>query len=146
MMSAYCMGAYFIALNRILGGNPQDNYAIFRDGLSANKLFRKALGNADAYLSPDKMPGRKEWERESHLKKYENDWVVDVLEGKEQYDLGYNYYECGICKLCKDENCFELAKYVCRLDYLLAEMMGMKLERTMTIAEGGAYCDFRYRK
>lgn len=144
LLSAYCMAAYFIALNRVTGLPPEENYELFKNGLYANRLFHMALGNAKSYLSPKKMAGRKQWEKESHLKKYENDWIVDVLEQTEQFDLGYNYYQCGICKLCTDENCFELAKYLCQLDFVLADMMGMKLERTQTIAEGGDYCDFRY--
>lgn len=49
------------------------------------------------------MPARLKWSKESHKRKYENDWVVDILPGNESYDLGYDYHECGICKLCQDE-------------------------------------------
>lgn len=146
LLSAYLMAAYFIALNRNTGLTLEDNYKLFKEGLYASRLFRKALGNADNYLDMKKMPGRKEWERESHQRKYENDWVVDVLGKTDDYELGYDYHECGICKLCKDEGCFELAQYLCRLDFVLADMMGMKLERTKTIAAGGDFCDFRYSR
>lgn len=145
MMSAYCMGAFFIAAYH-LNSNVEENYLYFEEGLKNSKIFKKALGNADQYLSKKKMKGRKEWERQSHLKQYENEWVVDVLEGNGDYDLGYNYHACGICKLCKDEGCFEIAKYLCQLDYLLAQLMGMKLVRTQTIAQGNPMCDFRYSK
>lgn len=146
LISSYCMAAYFIALNRNTGLEPQENYELFRDGLYSNPLFHRALGNADSYLSQKKMPARQAWSASSHKCKYENDWIVDVLEGNEKFDLGYNYLQCGICKLCKDENCFELARYLCQLDYVIADMMGMKLERTTTIAEGGKCCDFRYSR
>lgn len=146
LLSAYMMGAYFIALCRKTGLSPEDNYKIFATGLQESRLLRMVMGNADRYLDEKKMPGRKAWERESHERKYENDWVVDVLGKTDCYALGYNYYECGVCKLCKDEGCFELAKYLCRLDFVLADLMDMKLERTQTLAEGGAYCDFRYSR
>lgn len=146
LLSAYMMAAYFIALNRSNKLSAQENYELFRDGLYANKLFHMALGNGDSYLDRRKFAKRKEWERKSHERKYGNDWVVDVLDQTESYDLGYNYYECGICKLCRDEGCFELARYLCRLDFVLADIMGMRLERSMTLAEGGAYCDFRYSR
>ncbi|MBQ4522686.1 MAG: L-2-amino-thiazoline-4-carboxylic acid hydrolase [Lachnospiraceae bacterium] len=146
MMSAYMMGAYFISLNRNTGLSPQENYEIFKDGLYASKLFHKALGNAETYLDEKKLTGRKKWSKESHKRIYENDWVVDILEGNEEYDLGYDYHECGVCKLCRDEGCPELAKYLCQLDFVLADMMGMKLVRTKTIAEGGDFCDFRYSR
>ena len=76
----------------------------------------------------------------------ENDWVVDILPGNGEYDLGYDYHECGICKICQDEGCPELASYLCRMDFVLADIMNMKLERTGTIADGADYCDFRYSR
>lgn len=146
LMSSYCMGAYFIALNRMTKLSTEECFELYKDGLYGNKLFHKAVGDVDSYLDEKKMAGRKEWSRQSHLKKYRNDWVVDIIEGGPQDDfvLGYDYHTCGICNLCRDEGCFELAKYLCRMDYVLADMMGMKLTRTQTIAEGGKYCDFRY--
>ena len=104
------------------------------------------MGDADSYLDPKRMPARLKWSEDSHKRKYENDWVVDILPGNESYDLGYDYHECGICKLCQDEGCPDLAAYLCRMDYVLADIMHMKLVRTGTIAEGAAFCDFRYSK
>ncbi|MCD8028878.1 MAG: L-2-amino-thiazoline-4-carboxylic acid hydrolase [Erysipelotrichaceae bacterium] len=145
MLSSYCMGAFFIALYH-LNNDVEQNYEIFKDGLKSNKIFKKALGSADSYLSEKKLVKRKKWEKESHLKIHENDWVVNVLANGENYTLGYDYLECGICKLCKDEGCFEIAKYLCKLDFILANIMGMDLKRTNTIADGAEYCDFRYSK
>lgn len=146
LLSAYCMASYFIALNRTTGLSPTENYELFKNCLYQSKIFHYAIGNANSYLNTKKLNGRKEWSRLSHERQYENDWVVDVLEGNGQYELGYDYYECGICKLCHDEDCFELAQYLCKLDYVMADMMGLKLERTQTIAEGAKYCDFRYSR
>ena len=136
LVSSYVMGSYFIAMNRSTGKSPEENYQIFRDGLCASSLFRKVMGDAESYLSPKKMEGRLKWSEESHKRKYENDWVVDILPGNDEYDLGYDYLECGICKLCNDEGCPELAQYLCRMDFVLADIMNMKLVRTWTIAEG----------
>ena len=36
----------------------------------------------------------------------------------------------------KDEGCPQLATYLCQMDYVLADIMHMKLVRTKTIAEG----------
>lgn len=146
LLSGYVMGIYFIALNRSTGKTAEENYEIYRDGLCASKLFRKVAGNADSYLDPKKMPGRLKWSEESHKRRYENDWVVDILPGNDEYALGYDYHECGICKLCKDEGCPELAQYLCRMDFVLADIMDMKLVRTGTIAEGSDHCDFRYSR
>ncbi len=133
LMSSYMMGAYFIAMNRSTGKTAEENYEIFKDGLCASKLFHKAVGDVDSYLDEKKMPGRLEWS-------------VDILPANGEYDLGYDYHECGICKLCADEGCPELAQYLCRMDYVLADIMNMKLTRTKTIAEGADMCDFRYSR
>ncbi len=146
LLSSYIMGSYFIALNRSTGRSAEENYEIFRDGLCASKLFHKVMGDANSYLDPKRMPGRLQWSEDSHKRKYENDWVVDILPGNDEYDLGYDYHECGICKLCQDEGCPELAAYLCRMDYVLADIMHMELVRTGTIAEGASYCDFRYSR
>ena len=73
------MASYFIAMNRGTGKLAEENYEIFRDGLCASKLFHKVIGDIDSYLDPKKMPGRLQWSADSHKRKYENDWVVDIL-------------------------------------------------------------------
>ncbi len=144
LLSSYIMGIYFIAMNRCTGLSAEDNYRILENGLKNSDMFRKGLGTAEAYLDEKRIPDRLKWAEESRNRKNENNWVLDVLPKCEEYDLGYNYYECGICKICSDEGCPELAKYLCRLDYLIADLMHAKLERTKTLAEGGDFCDFRY--
>lgn len=77
-------------------------------------------------------------------KKYTIAAVILMSIGIIANDLGYDYYECGICKICKDEGCPELAKHLCKLDFMMADLMNAKLVRTKTLAEGADYCDFRY--
>ena len=146
LLSSYIMATYFIAMNRSTGKPAEENYEILRDGLCASKLFHKAIGDVEHYLDPKKMPGRLQWSADSHKRRYENDWVVDILPGNGEYDLGYDYHECGAYKLCQDEGCPELTAYMCRMDYVLADIMNMKLVRTGTISEGAAYCYFRYSR
>ena len=138
------MGIYFIAMNRHTGLDAEENYKMLENALRSSKTFKNGLGSAEDYLDEKNMPMRMKWSEESHKRRNENNWVVDVLPKCAEYDLGYDYHECGICKICKDEGCFELAKYLCRLDYVIADMMDAKLVRTKTIAEGSDMCDFRY--
>ena len=144
LCSSYLMGAYFIAMNRCSGLDAEKNYEILADALKNNRMFKKAMGSAEDYLAEDKIPGRMEWARQISSAKGENNWSVEVLPKSADYDLGYNYYECGICKLCKDEGLPEIAKFLCRLDYVIADIMVARLERTKTLAEGADMCDFRY--
>ena len=92
------------------------------------------------------MAGRLQWSKEVINTFIEMIGFVDILPGNDEYDLGYDYHECGICKLCKDEGCPQLAVYLCQMDYVLADITHMKLVRNKTIAEGDSYCDFRYSK
>ncbi len=146
LLSAYALGGWFIAMNRVDGLPPEKNCEVMMEGLRHSRMFRLVMGDADHYLAPKRIQQQKKWEQETHRRIYENDWVVDVLPGNGTYDLGYDYRECGICKLCRDEGCPEFAKYLCRLDYLFAEVMGLHLERTTTLAEGGEKCDFRFSR
>lgn len=105
LLSSYIMGIYFIAMNRCTGLSPEDNYKILESSLKKSSMFRKGLGTAEAYLDEKYIPRRLKWAEESKRRKNENNWVLDVLPRCEEYDLGYDYHECGICKICKDEGC-----------------------------------------
>ena len=145
LLGSYTLAALFIAMNRKDHLSPDENIKILGDGMKKSKLLKISLGNAKQYVCEKKCKFRREWAEETKKRKYENDWVVDIpVDDKENY--GIDYLECGVCKLCNDEKCPELAKYLCSLDYMLAELIGLKLTRTMTIANGDPKCDFRYKK
>lgn len=127
LLSAYTLGAWFIAMNRKDDLSPEENCEILMDGLRKSRMFRLVMGDADHYLDPKRLKKQEQWSKRTHLRNFENDWVVDMLPGNGTYDLGYDYLECGICKLCRDEGCPELAKYLCRLDFMFAEIMGLSL-------------------
>lgn len=146
LLSSYALCAWFLAMNRSSQRTPEENCAMMEQIFQSSRLFRLVMGDADHYLAPKRLKQRQQWSKNTHLRHYANDWVVDVLPGTEQYDLGYNYLECGVCKLCRDEGCPELAQYLCRLDFLFAQLMGLQLDRTTTLAQGGAMCDFRFRR
>lgn len=146
LLGAYGLAAYFIAMNRCDDQSPEQNCDIMEKGLRNSRVYKMTMGSADGYFSEKHMAARRKWSRETHQRKYKNDWLVDVLEKTDDYEFGFDYHECGVCKLCRDEGCFEYAKYLCRLDYMTSEMMGIKLKRTMTLAEGAEKCDFRFSR
>ena len=80
----------------------------------------------------------------SQKQAYSGDWVFSFLHGREgAYDWGVDYTECGICKLLHTYQAQELTPYLCALDYPMVKAMGLTLNRTTTLAEGGPCCDFR---
>ena len=147
LLSSYLLCAFFIALNRENPIGSENNYLILEKGMTESKLLKLFMGDASSYFDSKRMESRRKWALNSHNKEYENDWVLNFVERNGKYEFGIDYLECGVCKMCKAEGCFELAKYLCKLDYLLADIMGLGLDRTKTLANGADRCDFRwYRK
>ncbi len=144
LLGAYGLAAYFIAMNRCDSLTPEQNCDIMEKGLRNSRAYRMAMGSADSYFSEKHMAARRQWSQDTYKRKYKNDWLVDVVEKTDDFEFGFDYHECGVCKLCQDEGCPEYAKYLCRLDFMTCEMMGVQLKRTMTLAEGFDKCDFRF--
>ncbi len=92
---------------------------------SADQLQKKRKG-AEASAVSDAVMGWK--------------YTFDHEEGSDFYDL--TYHQCGLCALGKQEGLEHLIRHLCLADYITLEMMGAKLTRTQTLAEGGSCCDF----
>jgi len=83
----------------------------------------------------------------SQVRRYPGDWVFEVVDGEgKPFDFGIDMTECGVLKFYHDQGADELVPYLCELDYLSAEIMGVGLQRTKTLAWGCDRCDFRMTK
>ena len=80
----------------------------------------------------------------SQKQRYPGDWLFSFVP-KNGHDFGVDYTECGIYKFCQEQNAAELMPYLCSVDFIMSERMGLGLERTMTLAEGNPKCDFRFK-
>lgn len=60
--------------------------------------------------------------------------------------FGVDYSACAIQKFLQKQGAAELGPYVCALDFVESEMMGLGLERSGTIGTGAPRCDFRWRQ
>ena len=59
--------------------------------------------------------------------------------------LAYDITLCPLADYFKDQGIPELTQHAaCNLDYSAARELGVDLIRTQTIADGAAYCDFRW--
>ena len=146
LISSYALAGYFIAMNRYSSFDVDKNFEILKEGMQTSKLLKMMMGDSKSYFSEKHMEHRRKWSEETHKHIYKNDWVVNVIPGDGVHEFGFDYLECGVCKLCRDEKCPELAKYLCKLDFMLVELIGIHLDRTQTLAEGADKCDFRFRK
>ena len=73
-------------------------------------------------------------------------YVFNYVEGTPDFDYGVDYTECGVHRFLLEMGAPELTPYVCAMDVLSSDRLGWGLRRTMTIADGGHVCDFRFRK
>ena len=80
----------------------------------------------------------------SQERRYPDDWVYEIVEG-DGGDSGMRLdcIECGAVKYLDREGASEHAPYLCWIDYPQFAAMGLRLDRTETIAQGGQRCDFR---
>lgn len=145
-LSCYAMAAWFIAMNRCNDLSADENYAIMEQGMKHSRMFRAFIGSGDAFISRNRFGKAQKWCVSHADRPYESDWRRTLYPQSEDCVLAFDFTECGICKLCREEGCFELAHYLCKLDFMMAEIMGLRLERTCTLADGSAKCDFRYFK
>ena len=83
----------------------------------------------------------------SQERRYAGDWVFEYVEGDgETFEWGRDYVECGIVNFLHTQGADELTPYLCLTDYALFGALGIELKRTMTLAEGGEMCDFRFKR
>ena len=144
LTGSYALAAVYIAMTRKNDPSPEKNLELLEKGFRYTPWVKRFLGSGNGYFAEKRMKARYEWSKRTHEQKYENDWVVDIIGKNGKYEMGYDYTQCGVCKLCKDEGVPHLAKYMCSLDYLLVDIVGIGLDRTTTLAEGGDKCDFRF--
>lgn len=106
---------------------------------------RKLLGRY--YMTGTMRSRSRQTAERSQRREYTDDFVYEVVEGNGQdFDWGVNYLECGIVKFFRAQDAVEFAPYMCQLDYVMFQGLQVGLERTMTIAQGGRFCDFRFKK
>ncbi len=115
------------------------------DSVFNSSFLKRMHKNKKCTLFTDKVQDKKVLEsRRSLNSKYDLDWKFVYQKGDGEF---YNTYtECGICKLAKQEGCFEFAPCLCNMDERSYRLEGGLLHRTKTLAEGGDCCDFYVTK
>ncbi len=78
---------------------------------------------------------------------YADDFILEHIASPEkEYDLGYDYKQCALHILFQKHGKSDYLRYVCLGDYSLFRSYGIGFYRTQTIGNGGAVCDFRFKK
>ncbi|WP_243312853.1 L-2-amino-thiazoline-4-carboxylic acid hydrolase [Fundidesulfovibrio agrisoli] len=101
----------------------------------------------EAFFSPEGYAATAAWAEWTHLRTYPGDWVATVWLGDgRDFDIGLNYSECGALKFFRSQGEEDVAPYFCINDFPRSSLQGTGLARENTLAQGGAVCDFRYKK
>lgn len=126
------------------GAVTEDVFDKMVDNLLHWNLLLKAYDKNDEF-SKEILMKRKEDALRSQKDKYKADWkyTFEVI-NKDEHT--FTYSRCGICELAKRENCFNLVKYICKMDFVTYGCMGAELTRTKTIADGDSICDFHLKR
>ena len=78
---------------------------------------------------------------------YPRGYIAFYVEGDGvNFDFGVDYHRCATLTFLQEQGAAGLAPYLCACDYLYSEMLGWGLTRTTTLAEGGDWCDFRFKR
>ncbi len=84
--------------------------------------------------------------KESQLRKYPDNWVMEFIKGDGiEFDYSCIYTECAVLRYYQKMGAENYMPYVCAMDLTSSHALGTGLHRTMTLYYGGNCCDFHYK-
>ena len=140
------LAPWALALYRVVrrhGGSLEDageaiHYAIQTLYGRIPRRLRLAMGRSS---TKEKAALKARWFAEHD---YPDNWVYEFVDGAGQpFDFGLDATQCAIVNYLHSQSADELTPYLCDLDYVVFEAMGLGLTRTKTLAWGCDRCDFR---
>ncbi len=134
--------AFAIAVYKCSDGNMSEEvFAKTIDSVAHSKIMELSSKGSNVF-SKKTIKMYQDLAKRSIEKRYKNDWAAtfDYEEGSGEYFVTYS--ECGICKLAKQEDVFQLVKYMCKMDYPSFEFKNAVLDRTKTLGFEDDCCNF----
>jgi len=143
------LGAYLIGLYKNIKEKISlDKYnELIENGFKNSRLLKFKMKRVN-YLTTkyqENLFKRTKWAKDNKTK-YPWAWQIRIPENKNCDGIYFEFTQCGLCKLCINENVPELTQLMCNTDYLSFSLAGFKLIRTKTLAVGNEYCDFLISK
>jgi len=148
----------FMAISRVLrrhAVSPAVIGEIEREAYKAQLLGRpeaKRLAAGRNFMSPENQALLREQAIRSasagHQAEFPGDFVYDFVEPGpgDDFDFGINYKACAFCKFAARHGDKEILPNICGLDVDAYAAIGIRLERTQTLAGGASHCDFRFSR
>ncbi len=98
-------------------------------------------------FSPSHRKKLKAFARDSQLRKYPANWVMEYIEGDGiEFDYGCSYTACAVLKFFREMGAEKYMPYVCVMDLTSSKALRTGLHRTTTLYYGGGCCDFQFKK
>jgi L-2-amino-thiazoline-4-carboxylic acid hydrolase len=106
------------------------------------------LASGRQFLSSENQTLLREHAAKSHQKEFAEDFVYDFVEPGpgDKFEFGINYKACGFCKFAARHGDEEILPNICGLDFDAYATLGIRLERTQTLAGGANHCNFRFSR
>jgi 8-oxo-dGTP diphosphatase len=143
--SARCLALYKAMKAR--GKTAQDTGKVLYDAVMSRLGEPPAGAPAETQLSDEQlMKRRRERAERSQRRGNVDDWVYEFVPGDgEEFAYGYDFVECAALKFYHAEGAEELLPFYCFLDFPESRVAGLGLSRTMTLSEGHAKCNHRFK-
>lgn len=150
--------AYFLAFIKTLDRKGESfesirniSLEIVLDYVRPKNKFQQILKKIPAKIIPTKIGSffLKKFNDKVSRNPNDDGFIATIItDKKETFGLGYgvDIIECGICKLFSKHKYQKYASILCEVDAVTADMAGLKMIRTGTIALGAKKCDFRWKK
>jgi len=104
------------------------------------------LASGRQFMSAENQASLREQAAKSRAEEYPEDFVYEFVEPGpgDNFDFGINYKACGFCKFAARHGDQEILPHICGLDFEAYATLGIRLERTQTLAGGASHCNFRF--
>lgn len=139
------MGGVFIACYKSCNNKISSNEMgeIISDGLINSKIVKLVCKNRSFTTKKYKkwVKDAAKWSQDN-AKRYPMNWVMKEDRKKHKEGTYFEFTRCGLCELCKRENCLEIAPELCKTDFITAKFSKSNLIRNSTLANGDSCCDF----
>ncbi|MFK5855340.1 MAG: L-2-amino-thiazoline-4-carboxylic acid hydrolase [Bacteroidota bacterium] len=101
----------------------------------------------DETFSSKRLNEQRLWTKWSLKCIYPYNWAAQFVEGDgKEFDYGTDYVECGVVKVCHKFGADKVIPFICLMDLLESNVLGLGLQRTKTLADGDNICDFRFKR
>lgn len=150
--------AYFLAFIKVLDKKGESfetirniSLDIVLDYVKPKNKFQQLLKKLPAKIIPSKLGSLflKKFNNRVSKNPNPNGFIANIIsDKKETFGLGYgvDIIECGICKLFHKHNFQKYASILCEVDAVTADLAGLQMIRSGTIALGARKCDFRWKR